>query len=318
MLSNMFRPHADATSPPSPVECRPASAGEARRALQLVLGNTAGPATEAQVDDFLARQVQGRIDLQNLWVSARGVEVLWSTLAIPSPGRTVLLLVPDRPPAFGEIATNLLNAVTAAFAKQGFRMAQVLLEPSSSATATIASSSSGFTPLAELLYLQGEVMRVPAASDEFAWQPYDASRHAAFARVIQASYIDSLDCPALNGLRDIDDIIEGHKGAGGASAFDPSLWSLAIDPTGEAVGVLLLAPLAGTDIVELVYLGVPPVARGRRVGTALLRHAMAQARARGAGRLTLAVDSRNEPALRLYFAAGLRQFTSRVAYLRPL
>ena len=47
--------------------------------------------------------------------------------------------------------------------------------------------------------------------------------HALFAETILQTYRDSLDCPGLNGVRQIEDIIAGHKASG---EFDPALWFL--------------------------------------------------------------------------------------------
>ena len=67
-----------------------------------------------------------------------------------------------------------------------------------------------------------------------------------------------------------------------------------------------------------VYLGVTPTARGRGVGQAMMREAMAIGRSLQATRLTLAVDSRNVPALRLYYSHGLHRFASKIALIRDL
>ena len=45
----------------------------------------------------------------------------------------------------------------------------------------------------------------------------------AIAALIEATYRDSLDCPALAGLRHIEDVMAGHKAAG---LFSPHRWLL--------------------------------------------------------------------------------------------
>jgi mycothiol synthase len=174
--------------------------------------------------------------------------------------------------------------------------------------------------MAELQYLQADVRRgfppppVPAGVELL---NYTAELHEDFARTIVESYRESLDCPGLNGLRDIEDVIAGHKSSGGRpEAFNPSWWFLLRDATGP-LAVLLLARTAN-DTAELVYLGLAPEARGRGFGDLFVRHALHVVSAGGVAALALAVDANNTPALRLYHRHGLRRVGSKLALMREL
>jgi len=70
--------------------------------------------------------------------------------------------------------------------------------------------------------------------------------------------------------------------------------------------------------MELVYLGLAPEARGRGVGSTMLRQAMQLILADQKRRFSLAVDSRNEPALRLYYRFGMQHVATRWAMIRDL
>src|SRR5207302_922390 len=120
---------------------------------------------------------------------------------------------------------------------------------------------------------------------------------ALFARAIADSYQSSLDCPDLNGVRDIKDVIAGHKASG---EFDPAGWFVLLE-AGEPRGALLLSHVPRTDAAELVYIGLVPSARGSGLGDLLMRQALWAVAAMRLARLTLAVDSRNDPALKLYY-----------------
>jgi ribosomal protein S18 acetylase RimI-like enzyme len=78
---------------------------------------------------------------------------------------------------------------------------------------------------------------------------------------------------------------------------------------GEAVGYtqtrFLSSVWGGGVEAHLEDLFVIPSARGRAVGRALLRHAMARASAKGAGRFTLNTNERNLAAQALYRSEGL-------------
>jgi GNAT superfamily N-acetyltransferase len=143
---------------------------------------------------------------------------------------------------------------------------------------------------------------------------YGPESHARFAETINQSYGGSLDCPALNGRRNIEDVIAGHQSTG---LFDPGLWLL-LSERGEGRGVVLLNPTVTGESVELVYLGVVPGSRGRGVGDGLLRLGIHHVVERGWKSLSLAVDSRNAPALGLYHRHGLKRVGSRLAMIRDL
>ena len=77
---------------------------------------------------------------------------------------------------------------------------------------------------------------------------------------------------------------------------------------GEIAGYVRVAPatpLAATSHVRQIRgITVEPALRGRGIGRALVDAAIAEARRRGARRLTLRVFAPNEPARRLYESAG--------------
>jgi hypothetical protein len=135
-----------------------------------------------------------------------------------------------------------------------------------------------------------------------------------FAQTIFRTYQQSLDCPSLNGLRDMEDVLAGHKSSG---EFDPRLWGLLCEGD-EPRGVLLLARMQPAEALELVYLGLTPDARGRGIGDLLMGQAMSVASAERAGRLSLAVDSGNTPALKLYYRHGLQRVGAKDALMRRL
>ena len=142
---------------------------------------------------------------------------------------------------------------------QGILLAQALIETSDRASASLLEQDR-FIEIAELLYLHGMVPTSavpPLLPGGVRLESYSAENHADFAKAILGSYQNSLDCPRLNGVRDIEDIIAGHKACG---QFDPKLWFLLRDRS-EPAGVLLLNPAHRNEAVELVYLGLAPVAQ---------------------------------------------------------
>jgi ribosomal protein S18 acetylase RimI-like enzyme len=334
-LSNFLRRHDDdgddaAGSGLPPPVCRPARAEEVDAALRLLLAGPGGLANEEQVLEFLAFTNQRAVDVRSVWVAIRTLagsnvnRVEWALLPVVSPGRTMLLLTPNqllRQQTPESSVRALCDEVCAQYARQGVQLAQLLLDPNEREVRDVYAAS-GFHQLAELVYLSRAVKRplsqdellLPPGFDLIRYDPASLKIHDHFARTITASYDGSLDCPGLNGMRDIVDVLEGHKAAG---EFDPKRWRLLLE-YGQPRAVLLTNRSLHADALELVYLGLVPEARGRGLGDWMVKLALACASEAGCAELTLAVDSRNAPALKLYFRHGMQRVATRIAMLRDL
>ncbi len=350
-LSNFLRradaPHAGANTSAATkahageLVCRPVRQDEVHDALRLILGSHGRLAENGQVLDFLQFAVQRRVALADLWIATRAGAVAWALLPIISPGRTMLLLQQSHYPHRaadndddddGDEPRRLVAAACAYYAARGVRLAQCLLDPTD-APAGAMLAAIDFRPMAELIYLQTPVRRphaAPPLPGGMSWVGYAPETHDLFGQTIARTYRDSLDCPALNGLRDMEDILAGHKSSG---EFEPGLWFLLCEDapgggvgasdvpvgvSGRPIGALLLSRLARGEAMELVYLGLVPEARGRKFGDLMVRQAFAAASASNVPRLTLAVDAANTPALRLYHRHGLQRVGQKVAVMRDL
>ncbi|MGA2440407.1 MAG: GNAT family N-acetyltransferase [Tepidisphaeraceae bacterium] len=297
--------------------CRRARAEEIPAAVGMILGSPAQPAPALQVAEFINSSPQRRIDVHGTWVAEISGRLAWAVLPILNPGKTLLLLSAfQMDDSVVPAVSRLVTEICGHFAEQGVQLAQVLLEPQHDSARRLFAAA-GFMDIAELIYLQGQVPRHAKAaviSQGMRWLEYSAETHGIFAEAILQTYRNSLDCPALSGLRDIEDVISGHRATG---KFDPTLWRLILQDD-RPIGVLLLSGIPQTDGTELVYLGVVPEARGRGLGTILMRHAMELTLREHKRRLSLAVDSRNAPALKLYYRFGMQQVATRWAMIRDL
>lgn len=312
-LSNFFK-RADPVG--GPVICRPAVKEEFFPALRLILGSGGRPADDELVTNFLRFAFQRNIAPQDIWVAVDGRRLVWAILPMVSPGRSMLLFASSCiAPAIRADARRLIETVCSVYQKQ-IHLAQVLIDPAEPATANLYHSCH-FKMMAELIYLQTTLrnhLHPSTPPTGFTWQTYSPALHDQFAATILQTYRESLDCPSLNGMRDIEDIIAGHKAAG---AHDPSLWFLLCE-NDRPRGALLLGPMPQSDTMELVYLGLVPEARGRGLSDVLMRQALAVTSQRRIGRFSLAVDSRNAPAIKLYHRNGLQRIGSKLALMRDL
>jgi mycothiol synthase len=242
-------------------------------------------------------------------------EIVGSGLYYAGEGRCAVIPPPRMFEWDAEVAARLCRAAAGlAVAGHGARLVQSLLEPEAAAQVASVFVRAGFELLAVLSY-----MRRPAAPGDAAielppgleWLHYSLLRHGRFARTIEATYQDSLDCPRLAGLRPVDDTITTHKRTG---TFTPQRWRLALE-RGQLAGVGLVNEIQGRG--ELVYLGVVPAARGHGIGRALLGRAIRDSAEMGLAQMGLAVDIANTPAVRLYESAGFHEIRRRMAYFVP-
>jgi ribosomal protein S18 acetylase RimI-like enzyme len=318
MLSNLgwlrsFKPPDGS----APCDLRPARDSEVQEAVRLIAAGPGSFSDEQQVKEYLHLAGLHRCDLGGIWVAEQAGRLISAVLPIASPGRTMLLFPPlhVRGEFQERLTRQLIEAVCDRAVAEGIRLAQVLLEVHDSLSFPLVASCS-FKRLAELLYLQTQVrqLRPVPTPDGWTWDTYRPETQEAFKAIILESYRQSLDCPALNGMRDIDDIMAGHMATG---EFDPKLWFL-LREREQALGVLLLSRVARCDVMELVYLGVAPQQRGRGVGDLLMRQALYATATRGCGRLSLAVDAGNLPAIKLYWRHGLQAIGRKMALIRDL
>lgn len=275
---------------------------------------------ERHVTAFLEYARAMSIDLHRLWIVQRRGHVVAGAACIVSPGRTAMFLLPNgRAPGVNtRLIRSLGSFVADAVLGDEVQLAQVLLDEDD-AVACRALCDAGYRDIAMLHYLERALDRPPmqiSRSDRIppgslTWQSYSDETHAEFAKTILDTYVGSLDCPTLSGLRHVDDIIEGHKSAG---RFEPSRWHL-IRIHGEPAGCILLAPNPLRSVLEIVYMGVRPAYRGRSLGAMLVGTALLEAYHHGFQAVALAVDARNVPGRRLYDRFGFRETARRRAML---
>lgn len=297
-----------------------------RAALALLLIGRA-KASEAAVDHFLRFAHEQSLDLSDLWVASEGGpngKMLGCVLLVPNHGSTAMLFVGQ---ASGwedtAVIVQLIQSCCQGPGGASATVVQSLIDPGQVIEGQVLQRA-GLTKLAKLIYMQRPIEpgehRVPRPAslggcDRPRVVTYSGSTHADFAKAIEASYIDTLDCPGLVGMRQIDQIIAGHQATG---RFVPENWLAYYDESGAPIAVLLLAEVSQGAAHELVYLGVGPAYRGRGVGGALLNYAISESGRQGGGRLYLAVDDRNDPAVRLYMSSGFRASTRKIAYVMPM
>lgn len=259
-------------------------------------------------------------DLEGLLCCNSEAGVVGAMLCLQLPGRVAMgwpprVLSNIGPPERDAILRSLLQSAKHGAVAARARFLQLLLDDVPAAF-ELALVDAGFVHLTRLLYVRRPIHkheRWPAPRQGLEFVPYREELLPSFLDVLDRSYDGSLDCPELNGVRHLEDVLASHRGPG---PFDPESWFLVRNKEGWC-GCLLLTAAADRSI-EVAYLAVLGPSRGRGLGKELTRHALRHAVARKLDAVVLAVDSRNWPALAMYEAEGFLPWDAREVYLALL
>ena len=152
----------------------------------------------------------------------------------------------------------------------------------------------------------------PAGNKDIDFETFTDANAGRFASVIERTYEQSLDCPFLDGFRNGADALVSHRLSG---SFDPAGWRLyRIDD--QDAGVLLMNEHPDQDAIELVYFGIVPEFRGKRLGRAILADGVQAAALTRRAAMFLAVDCGNTYANALYGELGFAELARRRVMVR--
>jgi mycothiol synthase len=254
----------------------------------------------------------GELDPQGLFIVRGPAGQRGALLCLPLPGRSALLWPPG---VTGDRRTEtedaLMQHACAWLRQRGVKVTQTLVAPDELVHIEPLLRN-GFTLITRLWYMRHDLnlpvdcLHTPSRLD---YQTF--ADDALFRETLLRSYEGTQDCPEVNGIRGIDDVLEGHRAQG---KFDAERWWL-VRECEQPVGVLMMTEIPESGDWEVAYMGVVPEARRRGFGREMLLHALCAARAAAAPAVTLSVDSRNQPAWNLYRSLGFEPYDQRLVYL---
>ena len=270
------------------------------------LADAAGEAVEALIDSRPPESV-------TLWRARSGERTCAAAMIIESPGRVGFLFhsAAETVGVDGESLTNLVRAISVNAIGEGKAFVQAALTLGQDADEKILRSV-GFEFLAELIYMRTKLEQPvrQVSQDGLSWRRYGQFDDEQLAEVIQATYAGTLDCMLLRYVWPIEDVIAGHKGSG---VFCPQSWWI-VDCGGRPVGCVLANDATAGGSSEVIYMGVVEQFRGRGLGEVMLQRVAADAIDRGLTELTLAADSRNHYAMKIYVGHGFQETARRRMY----
>lgn len=290
-------------------------------ALRLLFARFPVEEQDARLRDAVSASERGSLNLDHLLLAEiDGVPVGAALVMFQSDGVALVWPPVVSCGAVDEQAVEdlLMDEVCRRIDSAESRLGQCLLAPDHHVEKELLGRH-GFEQAADMFFLACTLSDVKLPSKKTAvdrlkvsietYSPETADR---FAQIVEATYVDSLDCPYLTGFRTGSEAIASHKLSG---VFDPSRWALySID--GRDAGVILLNDHPDQEAVELVYLGVVPEARGRGLGRRMLHQGLTESARRGQNAMFLAVDCENHFANALYGESGFVELARRRVMLR--
>jgi len=253
-----------------------------------------------------------------LWWARSDRTTLAVALVVEGAGRTSMMFFspPDAPGVDRQWLVRLIVEISRDAIEGGMSLVQMLVEPSDEQQAAVLVDS-GLILLAELIYMKRDLLSCPPGAqntrEDLTWRNYKQFTEVELGEVILQTYADSLDCPALRGVREMSDVISGHKCSG---MFCPEAWWIvtSADRT-EPAGCILVNDSVKTSTADIVYMGVVPEFRRQGMAGAMLDRSVLQASERNCEGISVAVDARNDHAIRVYEQSGFVEIHRRLAYV---
>lgn len=296
----------------------PARPDEWSAAFTLALQHVPDDERPTRVANALALLAEREIDRAGIFVARTEAGVAGVQVCIPLHGASGLFWLPqvDRACADQDLANRLVETALTWLRQGGAKLAQALLAPSDLALAAPLIAC-GFRHITQLDYLRHDLQEIPLAPPASALQtePYTPAIAGTFAETLERTYEGTLDCPELNGVRTMDEVLDGHRAQG--DSRHPETWQL-IRVDDVPAGVVLLSELPDRDGWDLSYIGVVPEHRRRGLGRKLALQTLKAVHDAHGLSLHVAVDRRNVPARRLYEQLGFQAAGTRAVFLQVL
>lgn len=285
-------------------------------ALALVLCDLA-PSERREIASLMSAADSTEVAQEPLFIARRGEALCGAAWGQRQPGNYAIFWPPQLLPGeAAQTASFLAEAVVHDLDAAGIVLSQSLLAAPGPALVKMLQHV-GFQHSADLLYLTCESGRFPIVvptPSGIEFEEYTAAERGRLTRVIEQTYKDTMDCTALDGARDLEDVMNGYQATG---VFRPQNW-LIVRHQSEDIGVLLLADHPQARQVELMYMGIVLEWRGRGWGRQIALYAQWRAHQANAERILVAVDAANRPAVDVYRSTGFEIWDRRAVFLRFL
>jgi len=305
--------NADFDNPP---EIGTASPNHYGAALWMATGGRSRHAHRGRVTALLAAEKQGKVSFDGLFTATRGSRVVSSIWCLSQPGKIGTVWGPgilsDEPDTTAE---HLVEHAIAHGKQRGCHLLQSLIGQENRAAGNLLIRS-GFRSITLLSHLEAltEEVHVEPPRNELRFLRCEDFRSEDFRSLVAQTYEESLDCPEVDGMREIEDVLDGYYATSGRSTYN---W-YTLQNGDEAIGVIITAHHAEPQQLELIYFGLLPRFRRLGLGSEIIRFVLQLAQFLGCRSTITGVDQRNAPATTLYRRFGFVQSNVKELFLLPL
>jgi GNAT superfamily N-acetyltransferase len=303
------------------IEIVPAAPQQYQAALELLFERLPAAEQQSSIADVVKALRGGRITHHGLLTAREAGAIVGSDLYILQADRTAFVW----PPAVAldervqEIEDALLGEVIRRIHAAGAWIGQCLIELNHRHERETLERN-GFRHLTDLRFMARRLdgLRLELATPEaiandeleaITYQP--GVNDAQFGRLIEETYVETHDCPELEGTRTGEQALLSHRMSG---EFDPARWKL-YQWRGRDAGVLLFNDHPEQAVWEVVYLGVARACRGHSLARRMLTRGLIAARAAQRSAVVLALDCRNKYADKVYSDLGFEQTDRRAVHV---
>ena len=299
-----------------PIEIERALPQHLGAALWLATGGRSRHVNRGRVTALLAAEKAGKLSFDGLITATNRTRVIGAIWCLNQPGKIATIWGPGLIPGVPDTLADQLIERSLKFAQQsGSQLLQSLIGPENPKAGEHLVRL-GFQQVTRLdqLHAFPDALEAVPPSIELTFSTCEDFRSPAFEQLVINTYEGSLDCPEIDGLRQIQDVLTGYHATSGHSTEH---WYLA-QQAGETIGVTILAHHTANHQLELIYFGLLPPFRQRGLGKEILRHILHLANHLGCHSILTGVDQRNTPAMALYHQFGFVPSDSKELFLLPL
>lgn len=258
---------------------------------------------------------------QGLLIATSENEIVGTLWGVPMPGRTAVTGVPvirSQAHLVETIQRALFARLHDWLDQQNITLNQIVVEAKEASLWRKRLEQHGYELELPLDYFQLPVPadhqseNKPLDDSQLEFVDYEPKERQGLLEILEATFIDSQDCPQLDGVQEFSDQLDGYE-ATGDSGHD--FWKR-ICVAGEDAGLLLLSRHDQRQMMELVYIGIAPPFRRRGIAKAALKIASQVAQSANCREVVIAVSVQNTAAYRLYEREGFQVIDSRVSFIR--
>ncbi|MCI0740263.1 MAG: hypothetical protein L0Y72_14545, partial [Gemmataceae bacterium] len=186
---------------------------ELRYAFQLAFQHLSKEPRAERVANALALTAAGEINPDGVLVARDDKGLAGIQVAVPLAGANGLLWPPQTREPNPALADRLVQAALEWLRQRGVKVAQALLTAEEAPLAGPLGRA-GFKYIGALQYMVHYLIQVNEPTAKLRLQSYAAADRRLFEDILEQTYEGTLDCPELNGVRTIAEILTGHQAQG--------------------------------------------------------------------------------------------------------